>query len=457
MLKKLSISLFLLILFNSQSFSKNLNEEAIQILSDYIKINTTNPPGNEIKTASFLKRILDKEGIENKVFKFGNNRANLYARIKGTGEKKPIIFLHHMDVVPAENKYWSDNPFSGKVSKGNIYGRGSVDVKGKGIVDLMTLIYFHRNKIPLKRDIIFLAVSDEEVASSGSKWMIKNKSELLKNAEYLFDEGSSVISDEKGNTLYYSLSIGEKAPLWLTLTFFGEPGHASVPSKNSSVNKAINAAKKILDYKNQFKVLPGIEESIKMLLTEEKIKTSKYFKNNYQESLKNEEFLNEISNNSEINAMISNTISITGLKGSDKINTIPNEASISLDCRLLPGTNKYEFINELKKIVNDDSLKIEIEEYINTKYSSTSTEFIKVLEKLANKEKKGIKVIPTILTSSTDSSFYRDLGINVYGFESYKLKDSEVNTAHGNDERISINGIKYGIDLLIKIVKELNN
>ncbi|MFN8577776.1 MAG: M20/M25/M40 family metallo-hydrolase, partial [Candidatus Sericytochromatia bacterium] len=330
-------------------------------------------------------------------------------------------------------------------------------IKGKGIVDLMTMIKLKRSGFKSKRDLIFLAVADEEVSSIGSKWMIKNKSELIKNAEFLIDEGVAVMEDKKGNITYFPIGIGEKSPLWLNITFSGNPSHASIPDENSSVNKAIQASSKIIEFnKNMpFKIIEGIEESIKEDFNEDITKLKGYEKD-IKTSLKNIDFLNEIAKVPEINAMIRNTISITGLKGSDKINTIPNEASIKLDCRLLPNENKEQFLDKLKSVINDKTAKIQIEEYYNSKYSLSNTEFIKALSRSANKIKKNAKIVPRIFTSSTDSSLYRALGINVYGFESYRTDSEILATPHSNNERIKVKNIKYGIDLLEDIIKELN-
>jgi len=435
---------------------QTIYDEGVKILQDYLRIDTTNPPGNEMNSAKFLKEILDKEGIENKIFDLGNNRANIFAILRGNGSKKAIILLHHMDVVPAEAKYWKVPPFSGSIINGEIYGRGAIDIKGKGIIDLMTMINIKRMKLPLKRDIIFLAVSDEEENSLGTKWMIKNKPELLKNAEFLIDEGESIRIDKNGNVLYYFVSIGEKSPLWLTLTFTGPPGHGSIPVANSSVNQAIKAANRILNYEMEFMLLPALKDEIKMYLGKRDITKIKGYTGNFETSLKNKTFLKEISKDPQINATLRNTISITCLKGSDKINTIPNEASLGLDCRLLPGVSKDEFIEKLKKVVGNDRVKIKINEFSNCSYSSFDTDFIRALKICANKRNKGVKVIPTILLSSTDSSYYRTLGIKAYGFEPYKLTEEEEELSHSNNERISIENIRYGIDLLTDILKELN-
>jgi len=462
MLKKIKrISLYAVLsmcFLSSYTLSQELSiyDEGLKILQAYISLDTTNPPGNEMKTALFIKKILDREDIENQIFDLGNNRANLLAILKGDGSKKPVILLHHMDVVPADAEYWTVPPFSGEIKDGKIYGRGAVDMKAKGIIDLMTLINLKRQNVPLKRDIMLLAVSDEEVGSLGSRWMVENKSDLIKGAEILLDEGGYAVTDNKGNILYYMVTIGEKAPLWLTLTFKGTPGHGSIPVEDSSVNRAIRAANRLLDYKSEFMIIPELKEYIKLLLANRDITRIPGYTGDFSTSLNNKNFLQEIAKVPEINACLRNTISITCLEGSEKINTIPNEASISLDCRLLPGVDRDKFIEELKEIIRDDSVHIKIEDYAGSTSSPWDNEFSEILKKCILKTGKDLPLVPSILLSSTDSTFYRPLGIITYGFESCKYSPEECDTAHGNDERIGVDTLEFGINLLTDILKELN-
>ncbi len=457
--ERILVSVLLLIcLLSSYTLSQELSiyDEGIKNLQEYISLDTTNPPGNEMKTALFLKKILDREGIENQLFDLGNNRANLLAVLRGDGTKKPVILLHHMDVVPADAEYWTVPPFSGEIKVGKIYGRGAVDMKTKAIVDLMTVINLKRMNVHLKRDIMLLAVSDEEVGSLGSRWMVEKKSDLIKGAEFLIDEGGYAVTDNKGNILYYMVTIGEKAPLWITLTFTGTPGHGSIPVEDSSVNRAIRAANRLLDYKSEFMIIPELKEYIKLLLANRDITRIPGYTGDFSTSLNNKNFLQEIAKVPEINACLRNTISITCLKGSEKINTIPNEASISLDCRLLPGVDRDKFIEELKEIIRDDSVHIKIEDFSRSTSSPWNNEFSEALKKCIEKRGNNVPLIPSILLSSTDSTFYRPLGIITYGFESCKYSPEECDTAHGNDERIGVDTVKFGIDLLTDILKELN-
>lgn len=433
----------------------SLYAEAVKNLQEYLRIDTTNPPGNEMKAALFLKKILDKEQIPNQIFDLGNNRANFYAVLRGNGAKRPMVLLHHMDVVPADPKYWRVPPFSGEIIDGEIYGRGAIDIKGKGIIDLMTMINLKRKKVELQRDLILLAVADEEKNSLGARWMLHQK-DLLHHAEFLIDEGEGIRVNEKRELKGYFFSFGEKAPLWLTITFTGPSGHGSLPIEDSSVNKAIRAAYKILHHPMDFVVLPALEKALRYRLGNVEVEKIPGYVNSFAESIHNKIFLEEISRRPEINALVRNTVSITCLKGSESINTIPNEASIGLDCRLMPGVERDAFIASLKKCIGDDSVRIQIEEYLAPTQSPTDTDFVKALRVCAVKRNPNARVIPTLLTSSTDSSYFRTLGIHAYGFEPYQITEEEAELAHGNNERLSVANVQFGIDLLTDIVVTLN-
>ena len=140
-----------------------VGEETVRVLSDYLRINTTNPPGNELAAARYLKAILEREGIEVAILdttELGPGRANLYARIKGNGTKKAFALVHHMDVVPADARYWSVDPFGGIVKDGYVWGRGAQDMRGAGIMQLMALLAVKRSGLPLNRDLVFIANAD---------------------------------------------------------------------------------------------------------------------------------------------------------------------------------------------------------------------------------------------------------------------------------------------------------
>src|SRR5215813_4583324 len=235
---------------------------AVDLMQQYLRLDTSNPPGNELQTANFFKRIFDQYGIESQIFEYKPGRANIIARLKGNGSKRPIMLLSHMDVVTAEPASWDVDPFSAVIRNGYIYGRGALDMKNEGLLHLMTMILLKREGPPLARDVIFLATADEEVNDEGSLWMIANKADLFKNAEYLLTEGGDNLL-ENGEVKIVGVDVAEKAPFWLRLTASGLPGHGSRPVADSATNRLIRAMSRVLDWVVPIKLLPAVEKYFK--------------------------------------------------------------------------------------------------------------------------------------------------------------------------------------------------
>ncbi|RPJ10900.1 MAG: M20/M25/M40 family metallo-hydrolase, partial [Deltaproteobacteria bacterium] len=205
-----------------------LSKEAIRYLQQYIRIETVNPPGNEIEGAKFFKAIFDRESIPCDIFEPSPRRGNAIAVLKGDGTKRPILLCSHMDVVPVEKEKWEVDPFAGAIKDGYLYGRGALDDKSMGIVEMMVLLALKREKFPLKRDILFFAAADEETGGKwGVTWAIKNIP-MISEAEYAVNEGGSVILDESGAPNRYEISNGQKVICQLRLKTRGTSGHGSM-------------------------------------------------------------------------------------------------------------------------------------------------------------------------------------------------------------------------------------
>src|SRR3989475_5412954 len=213
---------------------KALGDEAAQLLAQYLRINTTNPPGHERRTADWLAAVLAREGIAAQVFEPAPGKANLYARLGGDGSARPIILLNHMDVVLASPEYWTVDPFSGLIKDGYVWGRGALDMKGEAIAQLMTMLILKRAHVPLRRDIIFLATSDEEIgAGVGAAWIAEHQTPLVKDAEFLLNEGGLSRADGHGGVEFYGVGTTEKSPFWLDVTAHGTAGHGSRPTPDT--------------------------------------------------------------------------------------------------------------------------------------------------------------------------------------------------------------------------------
>src|SRR2546423_7987512 len=227
---------------------KALGDEAPGLLSQYLRINTTNPPGNEIAAAHWVADVLRRDGIESRIFEPAPGKANLYARLSGDGSARPLILLNHMDVVLASPEYWTVEPFGGLIKDGYVWGRGALDMKGEAIAQLMTMLILKRAHIPLKRDIIFLATADEEIgAGVGAAWILEHQANLIRNAEFLLNEGGLTRSDGHGGVEYYGIGTTEKSPFWLDATARGTAGPGSPPAPHKPAHRPVRAPNKNAD------------------------------------------------------------------------------------------------------------------------------------------------------------------------------------------------------------------
>ncbi len=216
---------------------------AVTWMQQYLRIDTTNPPGHEMRAVAFYKKILDEEGIENQAFEYAAGRGDLWARIPhATAEaKRPLILLNHMDVVTSDPSHWRFPPFSGEIRDGWVWGRGAQDMKDEGLAQLVVMVMLKREKLELDRDIIFLAVADEEADGTGTDWFIDHQRNLLGNAEFLINEGGENLLDH-GKVKYVGIDVGEKTTYWLRVVAHGRPGHASRPNPDSAPDRLVHAA-----------------------------------------------------------------------------------------------------------------------------------------------------------------------------------------------------------------------
>ncbi|MCI0400577.1 MAG: M20/M25/M40 family metallo-hydrolase [Gammaproteobacteria bacterium] len=433
-----------------------LEQEAVSLLSEYLRIDTTNPPGNEIKAAEFFKAIFDREGIEARILESTPGRGNIYARLKGDGSKKAVVLMNHMDVVPADRRYWSVDPFAGVVKDGYVWGRGALDMKGMGIVELMAMLALKRQGIPLKADVIFLGVADEEAGGAmGARFMVQEHFDLLKDAGTVLNEFSFISVGDDGKVLHYDVEIFQKAPLWLKLTATGTPGHGSMPRPDSAVVKLIEALHRIVSYQTPLKVEPVVQKFYADTADLEPSPERRQRLKDLRASLQNRAFALEFSEDRWDNAAVRNTISITMLEGSNKVNVIPPQATAQLDVRLLPSEDPQRFLDELQKVIGDESIKIEPVLSFPPSASPTNSEFFKILQEVANSHDPGVKVTTPLLVGFTDCHYFREKGIPCYGFMPFKLTDKEASLLHGNDERLSVENVKFGTRVMYEIVRKL--
>jgi acetylornithine deacetylase/succinyl-diaminopimelate desuccinylase-like protein len=429
-----------------------LLEEAIHHLQAYLRIQTVNPPGNEVEGAIFLKKIFDAESIPCQLFEPFPNRGNLLATLKGSGKKKPVLLLNHMDVVPVEREGWEVDPFAGVIKDGYLYGRGTLDDKSMGIIEMMTLLILKREKVPLKRDILFFAAADEETGGGwGVQWAMENLP-VLKESEYALNEGGYVILDETGAPDRYEVSSGQKVIFQLKLKARGTSGHASMPRSDNPNVKLIQALGELTKWKTPFKILPMVKEYFSKIAPKQPPEERPFFED-IEKGLSNPSFAKRLTSNPIYNAMVRDTFSLTILQGGSKANVIPSESTATLDCRLIPGSVKEVFLREVKEKLGSEIDVEVISESKSIPPSPLDTDLFRGIQKFAAENDPDCPVVPLLLPGATDSRFLRGKGIITYDFCSFRLTEKDLLRVHGNNERIAIENLRFGMRMMFEILQ----
>ena len=435
----------------SPGSSDKLGDEVVARTQEYIRLNTTNPPGNETKTAEFFARIFAQEGIPFDTASSAPGRGNIWARLKG-GSEPALVLLHHMDVVPADPRYWDVDPFAATVKDGMLYGRGTLDTKSLGIAELEAFLTLHRSKAPLKRDVIFIATADEEAgASFGAGWLVKNHPEAFKGAGMVLNEGGGG-SVEDGRE-EFSIEVTQKVPLWLKLTSTGKPGHGSRPPVLSSVNRLIRALNRLQTHEFEPRVLPAVDTYFKGLAKSAAPAWKDMYQNVSRLAADRAALLRLQTEHPDLAALVRNTCSITMLQASPKINVVPPEAEAQVDCRLLPDQDQAAFMNQMTTIINDPEIRIERIMGFTAAVSPTDNALYRAIAEVTARHFPKATVTPAVQTGFTDSHFFRDLGIASYGYYPYLIPLSDVSGVHGNNERISVENLRRGAPILLEIVE----
>jgi acetylornithine deacetylase/succinyl-diaminopimelate desuccinylase-like protein len=411
-----------------------VSAEAVDVLQQYVRIDTSNPPGDTTKTAAFLTAILEREGIPVTRYESAPGKVIIVARLKGTGAGKPILLEHHMDVVPADASRWPRDPFGADLVDGEIWGRGTVDMKGLGVIHLFAFIELKRQHVPLSRDVILMAVPDEEVGGGlGARWMIANHLKDL-DPDYVLDEGGLGSRDLYAkDKLVFGISVAEKKIMWLTLRAEGVAGHGSQPHNQNPNDKLVKALARLLS-----EPLPSGEVAV---VDELKAKAG------------------TLETNKFINAITHSTISLTTLRSGvgdpPKMNVIPSVAEATLDCRLLPGVTADGWLQEIRRRLGDPSIEIEVTyESEDSVVTPQDTPLYRALAAAIERRHPGAIVSPILVPYGTDSNAFRHEGAKSYGIFPIAVPTEIVGQMHGDAERIPADQVGLGVRIMFEALAE---
>ncbi len=429
---------------------------AVRWMQQYLQVDTTNPPGNEARAAAFFKKILDAEGIENRIFEYAPGRANIWARVRGTGAARALILLNHMDVVTSDASRWKVPPFSGAVLEGVMYGRGAQDMKSEGLAQLLVMVILQREHVPLSRDIIFLGTADEEVNDSGTDWMIEQHRELLENAEYLITEGGENLQ-QGGKVKYVGVDSAEKSPFWLHLVAHGTAGHGSRPIPDSAPDRLVAALNRVVNFRTELKVIPVVAEFLKNMSRFETGDRAGWFAQP-RAALKDPTFRRDVEGDRSLNYLLRDTISLTMLGGSQQTNVIPSQAWANLDVRLLPGDRPADFLALMRRVIADPEVTVEplTATFQEPNSSPTNTPLFEAIRRVAALYFPGAVVTPLLTSGYDENQRYRKLGIVSYGFSPYSATAEEAASEHSDNERIRVEELRRGFRVLYDVVLSVN-
>jgi acetylornithine deacetylase/succinyl-diaminopimelate desuccinylase-like protein len=422
-----------------------LGDETVELLRRYLAIDTTNPPGNEAAGARFLAGVLATAGIPSEIAESAPGRANLMARLPGDGSLGGIVLHHHIDVVYADRRYWSVDPFGAAVKDGYLYGRGALDMKSTGIVQLAALLALKRARVPLKRDLILLATADEEAGSAhGARFVAEQRRHWLAGAEYALSELAGIEHGPGYRAPLGVIVISEKTGLPLKLTARGEPGHGSMPWPDTAPHRLVRALDRLLSAQRPTRVLPEVQEYFRRVAEVLPAGEGEGY-DDLARSLQEPAFRARFLADRYRAATVQTTFAVNMLRGSDKLNVIPPEAVADVDCRMLAGDDPGEILDWVRRMVADDRIEVAtVREPKRANMSPPDTELYKALADAMRGRAPGTVVAPAIMTGFTDNWVFRGLGLHGYGWSPFVLDDDGFLRIHGNDERISLDNVRAG-------------
>ncbi len=417
--------------------------EATSLLREYIRVDTSNPPGNEERAVRFLGDILSGEGIAFETAESAPGRSNLIAYL-GPGQGG-VCLLNHTDVVPVEQRFWDLPAFAGELKDGFIWGRGALDMKGMGIIELMTFLLLKRQSIPLRRRVTFLAAADEEAGSQfGVGWLAEHRPQWLQ-ADLVINEGAyGLIGKGAGKRPIFQVAPSEKLPLWVRLTARGRPGHGSVPHGDNCADRLVAALGRIKEWQHDRRILPLFRAHLEGLREAEAIAWES-----------DEEALALGDQHPAIQARFHDTISLTMVSTGIKVNVIPAEATATLDCRLLPDVDPDEFLARLTEVIGDDRVELEVLNRFEGKDSPIDETFARVVREVISELVEGAHLVPEMTSGFTDSRIFRVRGVPAYGFVPCLVEPADLAGVHGNNERISVENLRLGMQVLYEVVRRL--
>jgi acetylornithine deacetylase/succinyl-diaminopimelate desuccinylase-like protein len=434
----------------------DLGDDAVRHLQALLRIDTTNPPGNETPAAEYLAGVLSAAGLQPTLVGETPDRKNVIARLQGTGQKPPLLLVAHLDVVPAEPESWRHPPFSGEIHDGYLWGRGAIDMKHMAVMSALVVARLKAEGVTPVRDVIFAGVADEEAGCDhGSRWLVDHHPDLVR-AEFALGEAGG-FSVRMNGRVFYPIQVAEKGAVWMKLRATGRPGHGSMPRENNAVARIGLAVSKLAATRLPQHRTAVVDRYLRAVAKTQPFPRSTLLKRMHNRSVAN--FLLKQAPDrgvaAAMAAMLSNTAVPTVLRAGGKTNVIPGYAEAWVDGRSLPGQSAADLIREIKDVIGHD-IEIDVERDMPpVEIDPRSPLWDTMVAALKKHDPAGIPV-PWLAPGFTDAKSWSRLGTRCYGFMPVQFPDDGTRFAdlfHGHDERIPVAGLRWGVQVLYDVVR----
>ncbi len=444
--------------------ASRLAHDTVRFLRDLIRLDTSNPPGNEIIAAEYIAGVLQAEGLEPVVIETAPRRGNVIARLRGDGSAAPLLLYSHTDVVPVERDKWSVDPFGGELLDGFIYGRGALDMKGIGAMQLAVFLAIAREvlsgQLTLARDIILAATADEEADTNQGIGVLVRRSPELLRAEYALSEFGGHAT-WVGRHVLYPIQTAEKGNIWMRLIATGRPGHASVPHDDNPVVTLARALDRLSRLQLPTKLLPTTRALIGTLADAlggaQGVALRAWMEMDALRDIPLHRLINDPMLAAELHAVTHTTIVPTSLRAGYKVNVIPSTAEAGLDCRILPGTGVEETLSALNTALQDfQTLRFEVDSVGEALEFPFDTPLFEAISRVLRRhDPRGVPT-PYMLSGGTDAKHVSRLGAVCYGFSPMRFDPGEnfFDLVHGHDERVAVSALNWGVQVLYDLVRE---
>ena len=435
--------------------NRSLGDRARQYLVDLVRLDTSNPPGNETRVAEYLKEAADSQGIASELAGAEPRRMNFIARLKGNGKNRPLLLMAHSDVAPVERAQWTVDPFSAELRNGFIYGRGTWDDKSLLAAELAVMVEIKRRNIKLSRDIILLAEADEEDGAAGIQWILQHAPQKI-DAEFALNEGGSILETKEGPKIF-QIQTAEKIPVRVLLNAKGTAGHGAVPREDNPIVRLSRAVIRVTDAEQPARLNPVARRYFREI---SKLPDYAWLAP-LLPKLENPATVQAAAaqiraRDTDLDSLLRTTVSPTVTRAGAKNNVIPNAAEAQLDIRRMPSETREEVLDRIRQIVNDPAVDVSFApgpQPPAADPSPVTTTLYHALERAITRIYPRDVVVPYIARGATDSPFLRVRGIPVYGVPIF-TRESEESRSHGNDEHIAPKNIEDGAGLLWQMVLE---